>query len=108
MIRAGDWKLLHFTWYGDCLFNLKDDPDEYHNLIHSPEGKEKAAELQNQLHNLVDTEKITMQAFSRQNQFLQKYTNSLSEEKLFALFKKRLGEGQARSIAQKLKSGMLS
>ncbi|HEY1790827.1 MAG TPA: sulfatase-like hydrolase/transferase [Verrucomicrobiae bacterium] len=107
MIRAGDWKLMHFTWYGDYLFNLRDDPYEYKNLIHSADGKEKAAELQNKLHALVDPEKITMQAFNRQNQILEGYTKSLSEEKLFDLFKKRLGEGQGRSIAQKLKSGML-
>ena len=108
MIRVGDWKLMHFTWYGDYLFNLKDDPNEYHNLIHSPDYKEKAVEMQNKLHNFVDTEKITMRAFSRQNQFLEKFTKSLSEEKLVGLLKSRLGEGQARYMAQKLKSGMLS
>ncbi len=108
MIRVGDWKLMHFTWYGDCLFNLKDDPNEYHNLINSPEYREKSVELQNKLHNLVDTEEITMRAFNRQNQLLGKYANSLAEEELFDLFKSRLGEGQARYMAQKLKSGMLS
>jgi choline-sulfatase len=108
MIRAGDWKLMHFTWYGDCLFNLKEDPYEYRNLIGSPECKEKAVELQNKLHSLVNPEEITLRAFNRQNQILEGHAKNLSEEELFDLFKSRLGEGQARYIAQKLKSGMLS
>jgi choline-sulfatase len=108
LLRMGDWKLIHFTWYEDCLFNLKDDPNEYHNLIDSPEYKEKATELQNKLHSLVDTEAITMRAFNCQSQYLEKFNKSLSEEELFGLLKGRIGKGQAKYLAQKLKSGMLS
>lgn len=107
MMRIGDWKLMHFTWYGDCLFNLKDDPNEYTNLINTQKYRDKATELQTKLHALVDTEEIAMRAFKVQSQYLKKFNDSLSEEGLFDLLKKRLGEGQARYVSQKIKSGML-
>lgn len=107
MIRVGDWKLMHFTWYSDYLFNLKEDPNEYHNLIVHPDYKEKAVELRNKLNDLVNTEEITMRAFKVQNKYLTKFSNNLSEEKLFDLLKGRLGSGQARYLAKKIKSGML-
>jgi len=107
MLRIGAWKLMHFTWYGDCLFNLNQDPNEYHNLIDDHNYLDKAKELQNKLHDLVDTEEITMRAFKRQSAFLGKFKRELSEEKLFDLLKGRLGDGQARYLTQKLKSGML-
>ncbi len=36
MIRQGDWKYVHYTWYGDLLFNIKQDPGEFHNLAGNP------------------------------------------------------------------------
>ena len=108
MVRVGDWKLMHFTWYSDYLFNLKDDPNEYHNLIDNPDYKSKAKELKDKLNSLVNTEEITLRAFKCQNDYLTKFSSSLSEEKLIDLLKGRLGDGQATYIAKKIKSGMLS
>ena len=48
MLRHGDWKLI--VWHGHPtsklvrdgeLYNLKDDPDELHNLFHSPDHKDQ-------------------------------------------------------------------
>lgn len=108
MIRMGDWKLMDFTWYGECLFNLKEDPNEINNLIDDPRYKDVTDKLRYQLHQLVDTEAITLRAFEFQNKVLRGFVDSLSEEGLAHLFKRRLGVGQSVSIAKKLKSRMLS
>ena len=48
MLRHGDWKLI--VWHGHPtselvrdgeLYNLRDDPDELHNLFHSPDHKDR-------------------------------------------------------------------
>lgn len=108
MIRVGDWKLMHFTWYSDYLFNLKEDPNEYHNLNNNPDYKDKSKELKNILNNLVNTEEITLRAFKCQNKYLTKYNDTMSEKELIHFLKRRLGEGQATYITRKIKSGMLS
>lgn len=40
MIRKGDWKYIHFTWYDDLLFNLAKDTGEFDNLIQDQETVE--------------------------------------------------------------------
>lgn len=107
MVRIDEWKLMHFTWYGNYLFNLKEDPNEFKNLIDDPKYKDKAKELSTRLHNLVDTEKITMRAFEAQNKYLSNFNKKLSNDEFIKMLKGRLGEGQARYLVDKLKKGML-
>lgn len=104
MIRKGDWKLIHFSYYGDILFNMKEDPDEKNNLINDPTYKEIAEELRKLLYSKVNPEEITDRAFKLQDKILRDFTEKMSEGELFKLFKRRLGDGQARVMARKLKS----
>lgn len=107
MIRKGDWKLIHFSYYEDMLFDMKNDPDEKNNLINDPKFKEKAVEMRNLLYSKVNPEEITDRAFKRQDNMLNEFTEKMNEEELTELFKSRLGEGQARVIARKLKKEYL-
>ena len=63
MIRKGDWKYIHFTWYADLLFNIKNDPNEFNNRINDPTTKEVRSELKTILESLVNTEEVTLRAF---------------------------------------------
>ncbi len=103
MIRKGDWKYIHFTWYDDLLFNLKDDPNEFTNRINDPTTNEIQAELQTILNRLIDTEKVTIRAFRRQDAMLKDFANHLPEGELFEKFVSRLGPGQARSMVKMVK-----
>ncbi len=103
MIRKGDWKYIHFTWYDDMLFNLKNDPNELNNLINDPETADVQKELKSILSALVDTEKVTMNAFKAQEDILRKWSKIKSEEELKNEFISRLGEGQARFMARQVK-----
>jgi choline-sulfatase len=66
LIRKGDWKYLYFTGDEPLLFNLKDDPGEFHNLG----GKKDSAAIQKELHGLltsqVDPDAVTDRAFAEQ------------------------------------------
>jgi len=104
MIRKGDWKYIHFTYYDDLLFNLADDPGEFNNLINKPEVADIQAELQQILHSLVDPEEVTLRAFQTQEKMLKEMAEQLTEEELFEKFRGRLGNGQARVLAKKCKS----
>lgn len=103
MIRKGDWKYIHFTWYNDLLFNLAEDPGEFNNLIDKPDTAGIQAELKNILRSLVDPEEVTIRAFHTQEKVLATLTGSMSEDQLFDLFKGRFGPGQGRALAKKLK-----
>ena len=100
MIRKGDWKYIHFTWYDDMLFNVKEDPNEFNNRIDDPTTKKIVAELKAILESLIDTEAVTIRAFKTQEGILKKWANQMTEEELFEQFKSRLGSGQARSMAK--------
>ncbi len=102
MIRVGDWKLMHFSYYGDRLYNLKDDPDEKHNLINDPQYKSKADELSKLLYSKVDPEEITERAFKLQEKMLDDFVKNKSEDELMKMFEGRLGEGQAKLMIKKL------
>lgn len=103
MIRKGDWKYIHFTWYDDLLFNLAHDPGEFNNLIDKPETTDIQAELKAILNSLVDTEEVTLRAFHTQEKMLADYAARMTEDQLFNMFKSRLGAGQARALAKKCK-----
>lgn len=104
MIRVGNWKLMHFSYYEDCLFNLKDDPGEKHNLAPNPKYKEKTEELRKILYSRINPEEITDRAFNLQDTILKKIADSSSHDELFNLLKSRLGPGQAEVISRKLKN----
>ena len=103
MIRKGDWKYLHFSWYDDLLFNLRDDPKEMHDLSGKPEVAAIERELKSTLYSLIDPEDVTLRAFAKQERMLQEMANRLNEEELFLALKSRLGSGQARLLAAKYK-----
>ncbi len=102
MIRKGDWKLIHFSYYGDYLFNLKEDPDEKRNRIDDSSTKDAAKELRGILYKQVNPEEITHRAFVLQDKILKSFANKMNEEELFEKFRSRLGDGQARILANKL------
>lgn len=104
MIRAGDWKLIHFSYYDDLLFDLKDDPDEKKNLINDPKFKDKADELSRLLYSKVNPEEITERAFRLQEKILQNYVDTKNEEQLIDMFRSRLGDGLSKDLVKKLKS----
>ncbi len=103
MVRHGDWKLMHFSYYQDCLFNLKDDPGEKHDLSGEPSVQNVMKELQSMLRGQVDPEEITARAFAAQSKVLNEFVVKLNEEGLFSLFRSRMGDGQARILAKMLK-----
>ena len=104
MIRKGDWKYIHFTWYDDLLFNLAEDPGEHHNRAKDPNVQDVLKELRNLLLSQVDPEEVTRRAFEVQDRFLKQFTAERSEVELAAAFEGRMGAGLARAMAVKCKS----
>lgn len=107
MIRKGDWKYIHFSFYDDLLFNVKEDPYEFDNRIDDPDVQDIKLELQELLTQQVDPEAITMAAFEKQKKMRDEFVRTLDEEGLVDLLKGRLGEGQSRALAHGLKRGLL-
>ena len=103
MIRKNDWKLIHFTWYDDLLFNVKKDPGEFNNLIDDPEALAIKDELYSILNSLLDPEKVTVDAFKAQDKFLANLAAENTEDELFDILKGRLGKGLGRAMAAKAK-----
>ncbi len=104
MIRKGNWKLLHFSYYEDCLFDLKNDPNETQNRINDPAVQDVAADLRATLYRTVDPEEVTERAFALQEKMLKHFAESMNEEELFQMLNSRLGDGQARVMAKMLRS----
>lgn len=104
MIRQGDWKLMHFSYYQDYLFNLRDDPDEKRNRADDPSAQGVLRDLTATLRGQVDPEEITEKAFAAQRKVLDGLVRRMNEEELFAAFRSRLGDGQARIMARMLKN----
>ncbi len=104
MIRKGPWKYLHFTWFEDLLFNLADDPGEFHNLIGRPEMKSVEKEMRDILRSQIDPEAVTREAFKAQDQVLKKIAEGKTEEELAQALDRRVGSGFARMLAYRVKS----
>ena len=100
MIRKGDWKYIHLSWYEGLLFNLARDPGELNNLINDPEVQEIRKDLEATLRDYVDPEEITFEAFRAQEEMLAEMAQKLSEDELYERLKGRLGSGQARIMAK--------
>jgi arylsulfatase K len=67
MLRTGDYKYIAYPGYSPQLFNLKDDPNEVHDL--SDEHPELISELDQKLKNVVDYPAVhkEWQAYCRQS-----------------------------------------
>ena len=104
MIRKGDWKYIHFTWYDNLLFNLKEDPDEFDNRIDDLDVQNIVHDLKTILHSQVDSEEVTRRAFDVQDRFLQNFAADKTETKLAAAFESRMGKGLAGVLAAKVKA----
>jgi choline-sulfatase len=99
MIRKGDWKYIHFTWYDDLLFNLAEDPGELRNRIDDPAAQPVLEELRAILRSQVDPEEVTRRAFRTQEAMLAEMAARMTEEELADKLTSRLGAGQARALA---------
>lgn len=102
MIRKGDWKYIYFSWYDqNLLFNLKEDPGEFNNLVGKPEFASVEHELHSILTSLVDPDAITEQAFQKQREVLMTMVKKDSQDQFFEELSRRLGQGQAIAMAKK-------
>jgi choline-sulfatase len=96
MIRKGDWKYLYFSFFGaNLLFNLREDPGELNNLAGRPETAAIEKEMHETLTSLVDPDAITLRAFEKQDEFLEKIVKSHDANAFYQLIAGRLGQGQA-------------
>ncbi len=101
MIRRGDWKYLYFSYYNSLLFNLKDDPGELNNLSGKPEAASVEKELRAMLFELVDPDLVTLRAFEKQEQFLDRMIRENDAAAFYRIIGGRLGRGQAALLTQK-------
>ena len=99
LIRKGDWKYVHFTWYDDQLFHVAEDPGEFDNRIDDSNAQEALIELRDILNTLVDTEQITRDAFAAQKRQLDKIAADKTEQELANYLGGRLGQGLGRVLA---------
>jgi hypothetical protein len=99
LIRKGDWKYMHFTWYDDLLFNVAEDPGEFNNRINDPTAQDTLTELRTILNDLVDPEQITRDAFAAQKHQLDKIASDKTELELADYLGGRLGPGLGRVLA---------
>ncbi len=105
MIRKGDWKYIHASWFKDQLFNVAEDPGEFHDLAADPEHATTLRDLRGQLYSICDPEKITEQAFLEQEHRLDLMVSQLPAAEFYGRLVKRLGEGQAGVVTNKFYKG---
>lgn len=73
MLRKGDWKLIEYIDYEPELFNLKDDPEELHNLSQSSEYSEVLMQMKAAMREVCDPEIVNQQAFADQEAMIDAY-----------------------------------
>jgi choline-sulfatase len=105
MIRKGDWKYIYFSWFDCLLFNLKQDPGEFHNLANDPEHLPLVAELHGILTSLVAPDKITEAAFTEQERRLRAMVESKTAVDFYRQIAGRLGPGQAGALTNRYYKG---
>jgi choline-sulfatase len=105
MIRKGDWKYIHFTWFDDLLFNLADDPGEFTNRIGDPAAKSIRDELQAILRSQVDPLEVTLRSFTVQQKRMDEFAAKWTKDQMLDACRKRLGEGQAVALLTKYYGG---
>ena len=98
LIRKGDWKYIHFTGDDPLLFNLKDDPGEFHNLA----GNKETADIEKELHGLlksqVDPDAVTGRAFAEQERVLKARVSRMKPDEFLDDLEGRLGPAQAKAL----------
>jgi choline-sulfatase len=95
LVRKGDWKYLHFTWFDGLLFNLAEDPGELVNRIHDPAAAGVLKDLQAILASQVDPVEVTERGFRTQRKRMDRLAAASSEAQMVEQFRGRLGDGQA-------------
>lgn len=101
MIRKNDWKYIHLTGYDDLLFNLEQDPNEFENRINDPQAADVLDDLRRHLEQEVNPSEVTKRAFETQEMILMEMATTLDRDGLFEALSGRLGDGQARILAEK-------
>jgi len=102
MIRKGDWKYIHFSYFGNnLLFNLRDDPGELKNLAATPEAASIEKEMHQVLTSLVDPDSVTTRAFDKQEQVLARLVRENNASDFCRILEGRLGQGQAAVLTLK-------
>lgn len=69
MVRRGDWKLIYNMAAPHQLFNLRDDPEELHNLWEHEQ--EIARELERELRRICDPEAVNARAHAKEREQLE-------------------------------------
>ncbi|MFB3825182.1 MAG: sulfatase-like hydrolase/transferase [Bryobacteraceae bacterium] len=99
MIRKGDWKYIYFTGDDPLLFNLKDDPGEFHNLAG------KAQDVRKELHGILtsqlDPDAVTERAFAEQERVLDNMVRTMKPDEFYEEIVGRLGPAQARILTNR-------
>jgi choline-sulfatase len=98
LIRKGDWKYVHFTWFDGQLFNLADDPGELVNRIHDPAAASVLKELRDILASQVDPIEVTERGFRTQRKRMDTLASGCTETQMVEQFRGRLGDGQALTL----------
>jgi choline-sulfatase len=62
MVRDARYKLIHYVGYPPQLFDLRDDPDEHHDLADDPAHAGVRAALERELHAICDPEAVDARA----------------------------------------------
>jgi choline-sulfatase len=102
MIRKGDWKYIHFSYYNkNLLFNLRDDPGEMHDLASAAQTASIEHELHATLTSIVDPAVVTTRAFEKQEEVLTGLIRDNNPDDFFQILEGRLGQGQAAVLTQK-------
>lgn len=67
MLRKGDFKLVYYVGYDQVqLFDLKNDPEENHDLGMNPDYADKIRELQKELYQIADPETLDKESLRDQ------------------------------------------
>lgn len=73
MIRQGQYKLIHYVGFAPELFDLKNDPEEIHNLAQNEEMQAILKQLYNALYAICDPEQVNQQAHDDQAAMIESY-----------------------------------
>lgn len=106
MIRKERWKYIYATGYDPILFDLRSDPGEQRNLAGNAETAAIQRELHAELLRLIpDPDAVTERAFAAQQELLEKMIRDHTRQEFHDLLRSRLGDGQARILANQFYRG---
>ena len=100
-LRRGDWKYNYYVDYPDQLFNLREDPGEWHDLAPDRQYADVRSGMRRTLLGAIDADRVNDEAFADQARRLDKMVGDRDEEYLVELIRSRLGEPQARKVARR-------